>query len=142
MKLNKISALFSNSKFKATNITIFGATLTAVLTMPGAFAADEEQTVEEVDTSEIEVIAVRGIFGSLKAANLLKRTDARIVDAIVAEDIGKLPDNNIAEALQRITGVSIASDFGVGESVTIRGVSENLILLNGRSTAVPWSWRY
>ncbi|WP_282109734.1 MULTISPECIES: TonB-dependent receptor [Shewanella] len=137
MKLNKISALFSNSKFKATNITIFGATLTAVLTMPGAFAADAEQTAEEVDTSEIEVIAVRGIFGSLKAANLLKRTDSRIVDAIVAEDIGKLPDNNIAEALQRITGVSIESDFGVGESVTIRGVSENLILLNGRSTAGP-----
>ncbi|MGI2169918.1 TonB-dependent receptor [Shewanella sp. MF05960] len=137
MKLNKISAMFSSSKNKANNITIFGATLTAILTMPAAFAADAEQVAAEVDTSEIEVIAVRGIFGSLKAANLLKRTDARIVDAIVAEDIGKLPDNNIAEALQRITGVSIESDFGVGESVTIRGVSENLILLNGRSTAGP-----
>ena len=138
MKLNKISAMFSSSKNKANNITIFGATLTALLSMPTALAADAEQVAaEEVDTSEIEVIAVRGIFGSLKAANLLKRTDARIVDAIVAEDIGKLPDNNIAEALQRITGVSIESDFGVGESVTIRGVSENLILLNGRSTAGP-----
>ena len=130
--------MFSSSKNKANNITIFGATLTAILTMPAVYAADaEEVAAEQVDTSEIEVIAVRGIFGSLKAANLLKRTDARIVDAIVAEDIGKLPDNNIAEALQRITGVSIESDFGVGESVTIRGVSENLILLNGRSTAGP-----
>jgi TonB-dependent receptor len=138
MKLNKISAMFSSSKKKANNITIFGATLTALLSMPAAYAADAEQVAaEEVDTSEIEVIAVRGIFGSLKAANLLKRTDDRIVDAIVAEDIGKLPDSNIAEALQRITGVSIESDFGVGESVTIRGVSENLILLNGRSTAGP-----
>lgn len=130
--------MFSGAKSKANNITIFGATLTAMLSMP-ALAADtaEQIKAEEVEKSEIEVIAVRGIFGSLKAANLLKRTDNRIVDVIVAEDIGKLPDNNIAEALQRITGVSIESDFGVGESVTIRGVSENLILLNGRSTAGP-----
>ena len=138
MKLNKISAMFSGAKNKANNITIFGATLTAMLTMPALAAEPTAQTeAEKVKASEIEVIAVRGIFGSLKAANLLKRTDERIVDVIVAEDIGKLPDNNIAEALQRITGVSIESDFGVGESVTIRGVSENLILLNGRSTAGP-----
>ncbi|MGX9460976.1 TonB-dependent receptor [Shewanella sp. A14] len=136
MKLNKISAMFRSAKSNANNITIFGATLTAMLTMPAAFAADTTEQVN-AEKSEIEVIAVRGIFGSLKAANLLKRTDNRIVDVIVAEDIGKLPDNNIAEALQRITGVSIESDFGVGESVTIRGVSENLILLNGRSTAGP-----
>ena len=136
MKLNKISALFSGPKNKANNIAIFGATLTAILSMP-TFAADTTEQTPAADTNEIEVIAVRGIFGSLKAANLLKRTDERIVDVIVAEDIGKLPDNNIAEALQRITGVSIESDFGVGESVTIRGVSENLILLNGRSTAGP-----
>ncbi|QDE31198.1 TonB-dependent receptor [Shewanella polaris] len=140
MKLNKISAMFNGPKSKANNIAIFGATLTALLSMP-TFAADTEAqtkaTQADVEASEIEVIAVRGIFGSLKAANLLKRTDERIVDVIVAEDIGKLPDNNIAEALQRITGVSIESDFGVGESVTIRGVSENLILLNGRSTAGP-----
>lgn len=64
----------------------------------------------------------------------MKRNDSRIVDAIVAEDIGKLPDQNIAEALQRITGVSISSDFGIGESVSIRGLSENRIELNGRST--------
>ncbi len=123
--------MFSDTKSKATNISIFGAALTALLTLP-AYAAEP---TEQADTDDIEVIAVKGIFGSLKAANLMKRTDDRIVDAIVAEDIGKLPDNNIAEALQRITGVSIGTDFGVGESVTIRGVSENLVLLNGRSTA-------
>jgi TonB-dependent receptor len=70
----------------------------------------------------------------MKAAAILKRTDGRIVDAIVAEDIGKLPDNNIAEALQRITGVSINTDFGVGDSVSIRGLPQNRVELNGRST--------
>ena len=66
-------------------------------------------------------IVVTGIQQSLKAAADVKRNSAQIVDAVVAEDIGKLPDNNIAEALQRITGVSIATDFGIGDSVSIRG---------------------
>ncbi len=95
------------------------------------FAAVAEETI---DTKDIEVIEVRGMLGSMKAASLLKRTDGRIVDAIVAEDIGKLPDNNIAEALQRITGVSINTDFGVGDSVSIRGLPQNRVELNGRST--------
>ncbi|MCT7943004.1 TonB-dependent receptor [Shewanella holmiensis] len=138
MKLNLITAVFRSENKRANNGAILGATLTAMLSIPALAAEPENKVqVDEPKTNDIEVIAVRGIFGSLKAANLLKRTDDRIVDAIVAEDIGKLPDNNIAEALQRITGVSIESDFGVGESVTIRGVSENLILLNGRSTAGP-----
>ncbi len=136
MKLNKLSAMFSGAKKNADNLTIFGAALTAVLAMP-AVGAETAKAAEKPAADEIEVIQVSGMFGSLKAAALIKRTDDRIVDAIVAEDIGKLPDSNIAEALQRITGVSIQSDFGVGTSVTIRGVSENLILLNGRSTAGP-----
>lgn len=99
------------------------------LALPFAALAEEM-----IDTKDIEVIEVRGMLGSMKAASLLKRTDGRIVDAIVAEDIGKLPDNNIAEALQRITGVSINTDFGVGDSVSIRGLPQNRVELNGRST--------
>lgn len=80
-------------------------------------------------------IIVTGIRSSLAAAADLKRKSNQISDAVVAEDIGKLPDNNIAEALQRITGVSINTDFGVGDSVSIRGLSQNRVELNGRSTA-------
>jgi TonB-dependent receptor len=104
-----------------------------MLTMP-IFAA-EEAPAKNINTDDVEVIQVTGIFGSLAESARLKRFDSRIVDAIVAEDIGKLPDNNIAEALQRITGVSISTDFGVGESVTIRGISQNRVELNGRSTS-------
>ncbi|NVK26254.1 MAG: TonB-dependent receptor [Gammaproteobacteria bacterium] len=96
-----------------------------------AVAQENNQTEAEND---IEVIQVKGILGSMKEAARLKKTDGRIVDAIVAEDIGKLPDNNIAEALSRITGVSVRSDFGVGEGVSIRGLSQNRVELNGRST--------
>jgi TonB-dependent receptor len=130
MKLNKISSVIKKSKNNNSNVMLFGAALTAMLTMP-AYAAEETATKAE---AEIEVIQVTGMLGSMKAAALLKRTDGRIVDAIVAEDIGKLPDNNIAEALQRITGVSINSDFGVGDSVSIRGLPQNRVELNGRST--------
>ena len=82
----------------------------------------------------IEEVVVTGIKASLSKAADLKRNDKRIVDAIVAEDIGKLPDNNIAEALQRITGVSLNRDFGVGEGISIRGLSQNRVELNGRTT--------
>ncbi|MCI2283204.1 TonB-dependent receptor [Colwellia sp. MSW7] len=130
MKLNKISSIYRKSNNKKRNEILFGAALLSMLTMP-TFAADEAISKAE---AEIEVIQVTGMLSSLKAAALLKRTDDRIVDAIVAEDIGKLPDNNIAEALQRITGVSISRDFGVGNAVSIRGLPQNRVELNGRST--------
>lgn len=126
MKLNRITSALKNVQ---SNKIILGAMCTAMLSTQ-ALAAEEAAAQD----SEIEVIEVTGMLGSMKAAALVKRTDGRIVDAIVAEDIGKLPDNNIAEALQRITGVSINSDFGVGDSVSIRGLPQNRVELNGRST--------
>ena len=108
----------------------------AVLSMCGVgnIAAQETQQTEAASDAVLEEVLVTGIRASLSRAADLKRDDKRIVDAIVAEDIGKLPDNNIAEALQRITGVSLNRDFGVGEGVSIRGLSQNRVELNGRTT--------
>lgn len=130
MKLNKISAIFTATRTKTSNLALFGATLAAMLAVPVL-----AQDANTPDAEPTEIIVVKGIAGSLAESARQKRFDSRIVDAIVAEDIGKLPDNNIAEALQRITGVSISTDFGVGESVTIRGISQNRVELNGRSTS-------
>lgn len=127
MKLNAISSAMIQKR----KLPVYGAALTALLSLS---AASAEEATSQKASNEIEVIEVTGMLGSMKAAALVKRTDGRIVDAIVAEDIGKLPDNNIAEALQRITGVSIDSDFGVGDSVSIRGLPQNRVELNGRST--------
>lgn len=99
-----------------------------------AFTLAFNQAAFAQEEAALEEVVVTGIRASLQAATDIKRNDSRIVDVVAAEDIGKLPDNNIAEALQRITGVSIDSDFGVGESVSIRGLSENRVELNGRST--------
>lgn len=82
----------------------------------------------------MEEITVVGIRGSLQRSMDLKRDASGVVDAISAEDIGDFPDSNLAESLQRITGVSIDRERGEGSRVTVRGFgpSFNLVLLNGR----------
>jgi iron complex outermembrane receptor protein len=78
-------------------------------------------------------IVVSGVRASLASAIGRKRQSAEIVDSIVAEDIGKLPDNNVAEALQRVTGVQITRSQGEGSGIAIRGLSQVQQLINGRN---------
>lgn len=94
-----------------------------------AFAQDADDEDEQ-----IEVIRVEGIRASLASSAGIKREAQGVVDAITAEDIGKFPDTNLAESLQRITGVSIDRSLGEGSTVTVRGFGPdfNLVLLNGR----------
>ena len=79
-------------------------------------------------------IIVTGVRASLNRAIDIKRNSAGVVDAISAEDIGKFPDTNLAESLQRITGVSINRVNGEGSQVAVRGFSGdfNLVTVNGR----------
>ncbi|HCE51795.1 MAG TPA: TonB-dependent receptor, partial [Shewanella baltica] len=88
---------------------------------------------EEKKVDEIEVIQVTGIRDSLTKAIELKRQNVQIVDSIIAEDIGKFPDNNVVEALQRVTGVQVTGRGG-GEvsGVTIRGLGDVSTTINGR----------
>ncbi|MCM8732161.1 TonB-dependent receptor [Hephaestia sp. GCM10023244] len=82
-------------------------------------------------------IVVTGIRASLERSIAIKRNSTGVVDAISAEDIGKFPDTNLAESLQRITGVSINRTNGEGALVTVRGFGPtyNLVTLNGRTLA-------
>ncbi|WP_241557234.1 TonB-dependent receptor [Croceibacterium ferulae] len=82
-------------------------------------------------------IVVTGVRASLEAAAAIKRNSVGVVDAISAEDIGKFPDTNLAESLQRIPGVSIDRRNGEGSQVTVRGFgpSFNLVTINGRQLA-------
>lgn len=83
----------------------------------------------------VDEIVVTGIRGSLMQAMDRKRNAKGVVDAITAEDIGKFPDQNLAEALQRISGVSIDRSNNEGSRITVRGMGPefNLVTLNGRS---------
>jgi iron complex outermembrane recepter protein len=89
------------------------------------------------DTGSQEQIVITGIRGSIQAAIAAKRNSSVIADVLSAEDIGKFPDKNVAEALQRIPGVVINREFGEGERVSVRGTDKNLTktLLNGHNVA-------
>ena len=103
----------------------------------GVIAPSFAQTDAPVATDSgmvLEEVVVTGIRSSLRAAADLKRDSQGVVDAITAEDMGKFPDTNLAESLQRITGVSIDRVNGEGSRVTVRGFGPdfNNITLNGR----------
>ncbi|GEA13211.1 TonB-dependent receptor [Alteromonas sp. KUL49] len=106
--------------------------LTIASVIGGHSYAQEAETPPSDDM--VEVIEVSGIRGSLVKSMDVKRSSSGVVDAISAEDIGKFPDTNLAESLQRITGVSIDRQNNEGSRVTVRGWGPefNLITLNGR----------
>ena len=79
------------------------------------------QAQEASENDNIEVIQVSGIRSSVQESMGIKRDSAGVVDAISAEDIGKFPDTNLAESLQRITGISISRNNGEGSQITARG---------------------
>jgi TonB-dependent receptor len=87
------------------------------------------------DSATVDEIVVTGIRASLERAMDIKRNNSGVVDAISAEDIGKFPDTNLAESLQRVPGVSIDRSNGEGSQVTVRGFGGgfNLVTLNGRT---------
>ena len=91
---------------------------------------------QDTETFEDEVVAT-GIRQSIQQSLDTKRNADSIVEAITAVDIGKFPDKNVAESLQRLTGVTINREFGEGERVSIRGTDTNLTrtLLNGHAVA-------
>jgi len=123
-----IQKTFTKTRIATSLSMILGATA-----LPAISA--EEASLK--DSDEIEVIAVTGMRSSIKESTRLKRDATGVVDAISAEDIGKFPDTNLAESLQRITGVSIDRSNGEGSRVTVRGFGPqyNMVTLNGRAMA-------
>lgn len=99
------------------------------------FAGGQAQAQSNNDSSTVDEIVVTGIRASLERSIEIKRSNSGVVDAISAEDMGKFPDTNLAESLQRITGVSIDRTNGEGSQVTVRGFGGgfNLVTLNGRT---------
>lgn len=99
-------------------------------------AQAQEVAPQSADDSEAtaEDIIVTGVRASIVGAINSRKDNIQIVDSIVAEDVGKLPDNNVVEALQRVTGIQVTDRAG-GEAatITIRGLTDPLTTLNGRN---------
>ncbi len=111
-----------------TALAIAGSTLAL---SPTAIAQDEE----------LEEVIVTGIRASLRTAINQKRNSEELIEVIVAQDIGKLPDQNLAEVLENVTGIQITRTAGVGTGVQIRGTNANRIEFNGVSTVGSGSGR-
>jgi TonB-dependent receptor len=117
---------------KLISLAVAGACAAFVLPAYAQEANSPSDTA--VPTGAVQQVVVSGIRASMASSLNLKRNADGIVDGIVAEDIGKFPDTNLAEALQRISGVSIDRSIGEGSKVTVRGIGPdyNMVLLNGR----------
>jgi iron complex outermembrane receptor protein len=129
------------------NLVMGGASATALLAASGALAQASDPAAQtpapsvqpapqsEEQSAEGETIVVRGVRGSLLRSIQAKRDADTIVDAISAEELGKFPNRNVAEALANIPGVTVGRDGrGEGRDITIRGLGENFAIttLNGR----------
>lgn len=113
----------------------------AALTASTAALAQAAPAAADAAAPASNDIVVTGIRQSLQSALDLKRRSSVIVDAVSSEDVGKFPDTNVAESLQRVPGVSVDHLFGDGERVSILGTdpSLNRTLLNGQTIAsVGW----
>ncbi len=111
---------------------LLAGTALAMVAAP-VMAQDVAGAPEEAEAEE-DVIVVSGIRSSLQSALAEKRNSDNLVEIIQAEDIGKLPDQNLAEVLENVTGVQITRTAGVGTAVQIRGTNANRIEINGVST--------
>ena len=86
-------------------------------------AVAQTQQSDSSQTDNLDTVVVTGMVGSINRSIGIKRDETAIVDAVSAEDVGKFPDTNIAESLQRITGVEITRDAnGEGQYVSVRGL--------------------
>lgn len=115
--------------------SIWRAALLAGVALPLGVVAYAQDTADDgEEEARQDVIVVQGIRGSLQTALNEKRNSDNLVEIIQAEDIGKLPDQNLAEVLENITGVQITRTAGVGTGVQIRGTNANRVEFNGVST--------
>lgn len=104
-----------------------------------AFAQDTARVTADVDPGDAQTIVVTGQREAERRAVAIKRSANTIQDSVGSTDVGKLPDQNVAEAVRRLPGVSVANDQGEGRYVIIRGTDPNLanVTLNGQTAAAP-----
>ncbi|VUD66746.1 Colicin I receptor [Thalassocella blandensis] len=121
-------------KKSALSVAIIGV----ISALPASVMAQSPNNAQTVrNDADIEEVVVKGIAGSIERSIDRKRAQKLISDGISSEDLGKFPDNNIADALQRISGVAIDRSSGEGRYVSIRGLGPDFsaVLVNGRTPA-------
>lgn len=135
--MNSSNVTITSGARRMSRALLLGISLTAFAVSAGSARAQQADPTTPPDTAGEQDIVVTGLRASFEASMDIKRDSTGVVDAISAQDIGKFPDTNLAESLQRIPGVSIDRRNGEGARVTIRGFGPqfNLVTVNGRQIA-------
>ncbi len=136
-------------KRKKTPVTLLALSIALALSTSTAFAQDAaapgpaasgqtgqsqaQQSGQNNSPTQLGTVVVTSYAASVQQALDIKRTNAGVVDAIVAEDVGKFPDLNLADSLQRIPGVVITRNAGQGRQITVRGLGPQFtrVRING-----------
>ncbi|MDI1297528.1 MAG: TonB-dependent receptor [bacterium] len=115
-------------------VALYSASLIALMIAGTAHAQTDVAPPQAPQADETADIVVTGVRASIVGALNVRKQSTQIVDSIVSEDVGKLPDNNVIEALQRVTGIQVTNRTG-GEAsgISIRGLPDALTTLNGRN---------
>lgn len=112
-------------------LTAAASILAIAFAAPAAFAQDPAAPAPAADD---DTVVITGVRASIQKGLSIKRRSVQVVDSVVAEDIGKLPDNNVVEALQRVPGVQVANrGNGEGSGLFIRGMPDITTTWNGRN---------
>jgi len=98
-----------------------------------ALAQDATTPDPDAEATDVDELIVTGLRASVASALEVKRDSDQISDSIVAEDVGKLPDNNVSEALSRVTGIQVQRSQGEGFQTLVRGLPNVVTTLNGRN---------
>ncbi len=111
----------------------------AMVAAADPIAAPAQNADEAPQPADDVVVVVTGIRGSLSKARDIKRKAANSVESIVAEDIGKMPDLNLAESIQRVPGVAMSREGGEGRNITLRGFGPDFTRTTLNGMEVPAS---
>jgi len=132
--VNKTRAsAFTRSADSLLSVRRTALSLTVADALPGAMTLPSV-AVAQSDSDVIEEVVTTGYRSSLRNAMLMKQDSDSIIEAVTAEDIGKLPDASIAEALGRLPGLTVQRLNGRGQQLSVRGLGPDFTtaLLNGR----------
>ncbi|MDT9001427.1 TonB-dependent receptor [Paucibacter sp. APW11] len=119
------------------------AAILAAAASPHILAADESNAPASDGKQALDSVEVRGVRATLTKSLVEKRQAQNIVDSINAEDVGKFPDKNVADSLQRVPGISVDRSWGEGRDIFVRGTDKslNMTQLNGQSVASAYWWK-
>jgi len=121
----------------AAAVLLAGAVAAPALAQSAGAPAPAASAVKAARDDAVQTVEVSGIRASLQTSVNIKKNANAVVDALSAEDVGKLPDSDVGESLGRISGVSVDREFGQGSSVSIRGSDPQMTYttLNGQTVA-------